>query len=231
MVQLRQILDDLGYQPVPGGEFMHFDRAALPDKVRVELLAGPIALELRPRMKIRGSRIRPKGDLELHAFWTEEALCLEVEPFAVGLGHGLSVLIPNVFSLLLMKLHACRDRLADENKQFGRHHALDVYRLLAMLTEAELELARRLFRTHAGETVVKAASKIVKDSFASVTSVAVLRMREHALAGSAMERELPRLLAVLHDLLLTGASGPVGSLLGSRSAEAPPEQVAPRRPG
>lgn len=37
-------------------------------------------------------------------------------------------------------------------------------------------------------------------------------------------------LAVLHDLLLTGASGPVGSLLSSRSAEAPPEQVAPRRP-
>lgn len=200
MVQLRRVLDILGYQPVPDARFMHFDRAASQGKVRVELLTGPIRSELRAEVQIKAPRVRPKGDVQLHAYLTREAVGLEVEPFAIPLLNDSFVLVPNAFSLLLMKLHACHDRLNDENKQLGRHHALDVYRLLAMLTEPELALAQRLRREYRDDEATKNAAIIVEESFAEMTGLAVLRMREHALASAEMQIE--QSLDLLHDLFL-----------------------------
>jgi predicted nucleotidyltransferase len=64
--------------------------------------------------------------VQLHAYVTDEAIALDTDPLSVSLEDGVSVWIPNAFSFLLMKLHACADRLDDEDKQLGRHHALDV---------------------------------------------------------------------------------------------------------
>jgi Nucleotidyl transferase AbiEii toxin, Type IV TA system len=200
MVQLQKVLDRLGYQPLPDARFMHFDRAAPQGKVRVELLTGPIPAELQGNVKISQPRVRPKGDVQLHAYLTREAIGLEVEPFVVPLENEASVTIPNAFSLLLMKLHACHDRLGDENKQLGRHHALDVCRLLAMLTEPELALAQRLRREYRDDDATKNAAIIVEESFAEMTSLAVLRMREHALASAEMQVE--QSFDLLHDLFL-----------------------------
>jgi hypothetical protein len=200
MVQLREILDRIGYEPVPDARYMHFDRAASQGKVRVELLTGPIGSELRGDVQIKGPRVRPRGAVQLHAYLTEEAIALDVEPFVIPLENDSSVLVPNAFSLLLMKLHACHDRLNDENKQLGRHHALDIYRLLAMLTEPELELAQRLRREYRGEEATKNAARIVEADFAVIDSLAVLRMREHALASSDMQIE--QALDLLRELFL-----------------------------
>ena len=88
--------------------------------------------------------------------------------------------------------------LDDEDKQLGRHHALDVYRLLAMLTEPEEQLVRRLHHEHRDNTAVKRAAEIVTEIFADVTKLGVLRMREHALADDNMQVEPA--LELLHDL-------------------------------
>jgi len=199
MVRLREVLDELGYKPDDRARFMHFEKPVSQGHVRVELLTGPIAPELVDKVRRNKlPRVRPKGDVELHAYLTEEAIALEVEPLSVVLEDGVSVLIPNAFSFLLMKLHACRDRLDDEDKQLGRHHALDVYRVLAMLSEPEDQLVRRLRRDHRDSAAVKRAAGIAADIFADITSRGALRMREHALASSNMQVE--RALELLHDL-------------------------------
>jgi hypothetical protein len=97
-----------------------------------------------------------------------------------------------------MKLHACHDRLDDEDKQLGRHHALDVYRVLAMLSELEVELIRKLHLEHRDNAAVKRAAEIAAEFFGHVMSRGVLRMREHALASEDMQIE--RALEMLHDL-------------------------------
>lgn len=198
MVRLRAVLDALGYEPDPGAKYMHFDKKLSQGNVRVEFLTGPIGAELRDKVQIKPPRVRPKGAVELHAYLANEAVAIEVEPLTLPLDDGLFVLIPNAFTFLLMKLHACRDRLDDENKQLGRHHALDVYRVAAMLTDSEVELFRRLRREHGDSAAVKRATEIVEEIFANPTSRGVLRMREHALATSDLQVE--RMLDLLHDL-------------------------------
>lgn len=133
----------------------------------------------------------------MHAYLTNEAVALEVEPLSVPLGNETSVLIPNAFTFLLMKLHACRDRLHDGEK-LGRHHALDVYRLIAMLTDAEVELFRKLRGKHTDNAAVKRAAKIGGEILADATGLGVLRMREHEFATRDMQVE--RMLALLHDI-------------------------------
>ena len=199
MVRFRGILDGLDYKPIETARFMHFQKAVPQGHVRVELLTGPID-RTQHRVQIKGPRVRPRGDVELHAYLTEEAVALEVEPLVVRLADGTSVLIPNAFSFLVMKLHACRDRIDDDNKQLGRHHALDVYRILAMLTEQEDELARALRRAHQDVRSVRQAAEIVVELFGDATSRGVLRMREHALASADMQVE--RALELLRDLML-----------------------------
>jgi hypothetical protein len=198
MVRLREVLDKLDYKPDPDAKYMHFDKTLSQGNVRVELLTGPIDSELRDKVQIKRPRVRPKGDVELHAYLTNEAVAIEVEPLSLPLDDGLSVLIPNAFTFLLMKLHACRDRLDDEDKQFGRHHALDVYRVVAMLTDAEVELFRKLHREHRDNAAVKHAAEIIAEIFADPTGRGVLRMREHELAIADMQ--VDRMLDLLHDL-------------------------------
>ena len=137
-----------------------------------------------------------------------------MEPLSVPLSDSAAVLIPNAFSLLLMKLHACSDRVDDEDKQLGRHHALDVYRVIAMLSEPELELVRRLRREFDAHEVMQNAVKIVEDLFAHITSRAVLRMRAHVLAHPAMQIE--RAIEVLHELFAEDAQRPAISLQSLR---------------
>lgn len=198
MVQLRNILDKLGYEPDPNAKYMHFDKKLSRGTVRVELLTGPIGSELHDKVQIKRPRVRPRGEVELHAYLTMEAVALEVEPLSLPLDGELSVFIPNAFTFLLMKLHACSDRLDDENKQLGRHHALDVYRVVAMLTGAEVELFRKLRREHRDNPAVTRAAEIVAKIFSNATGRGVLRMREHELASADMQLE--RMLDLLHDL-------------------------------
>lgn len=197
MVQFREVLTELKYEPV--AKFMHFEKRVEQGKVRVELLTGPIDAEFHDKMHFKLPRVRPKGNVEIHAYLHEEALALEIEPLTLPLSGNTTVRIPNAFSFLLMKLHAARDRLDDDNKQLGRHHALDVYRIIAMMSEAEVDLVRRLRQEHRDHDVVRSAIEISAVHFADLTSRGVVRMREHTLASADLKIE--QALELLRDLL------------------------------
>jgi hypothetical protein len=81
-----------------------------------------------------------------------------------------------------MKLHAFGDRKGDENKNLGRHHALDVYNIVGMMTEGEYARAKAFGAADRGEPHVARARAIVPEDFSSPTATGVLRLREHPLA-------------------------------------------------
>jgi hypothetical protein len=60
-------------------------------------------------------------------------------------------------------------------------HALDLYTIVGMMTEDEYEAARKLAQDHAGDVHVQKAREIVREDFASATSLGIVRLREHLL--------------------------------------------------
>ena len=80
-----------------------------------------------------------------------------------------------------MKLFAFRDRKKDEDKNLGRHHALDLYTIVAMQVESEYQESLRLGTVYDTDSHVQAAREIIRNDFAEPTSIGVIRLREHPL--------------------------------------------------
>ncbi len=78
----------------------------------------------------------------------------------------------------LEPLAAALDRVDDENKEFGRYHAVDLYAVLAMTSEDEWKEALALRGRHRSEQAVVEATRIANQQFSSVTSLGILRLRE-----------------------------------------------------
>jgi hypothetical protein len=199
MRAIRAALDSLGFQPVAGAEFLHFEKPwHAGGRVKIDMLTGPIKDDAsRKKLKITPPRVRPRGNLELHAYLTNEAIDFDQALLALpitgtrsdGTNATATVYVPQPFSFLLMKLHAFADRVADANKDLGRHHALDVYRIIAMLTPDEYEALRKNVQRHTASPAVQRARQIVGEYFSSATSLGAIRLREHGLFAASMDVE------------------------------------------
>ncbi len=199
---IADALDRLGYVAVPGAEYMQFVRTIRlgerEAEVKVDLLVGPFE-PFRRLMQVKPPRVRPKGGKKgrLHAHETPEAVGVEEEPLVIpvqgprstGEEYQAQVRLPQAFSYALMKLFAFRDRKDDPDprKDKGRHHALDLYAVVAMTTEPEYDFARRARVRYAENEKVREAAEIVRSDFAGPESIGVLRLRERILYNPAMD--------------------------------------------
>jgi len=130
--------------------------------------------------------VRPRPSVELHAHPVDEATTLEEHllPLKVegttsnGTNHAAEIYLPHPLTFAMMKLFAFRDRSQDKNKEYGRYHALDLYAVLATASEEEWDQALELQRRHREEPAMNEATRIVKENFASTTSLGMLRMKE-----------------------------------------------------
>ena len=98
----------------------------------------------------------------------------------------------------MVKFLAFRDRKEDEGKNLGRHHALDLYTIVAMQVESEYQESIRLGNVYRGDSHVRRAREIIQTDFAEPTSIGVIRLREHPLFRP--EFPVPDFLAVLGEV-------------------------------
>lgn len=207
MKLIRDALDQLGFVPVETAKYTQFARPMSPGVVKVDLLAAPLG-KFAEKVPKDSRRVKPRPSVKLHASKLEEALAVERHSIRIpiegnltsGEFHRSEVLIPQAFSYLLMKLCAFRDRVDDANKQLGQHHALDIYRIVGLLTKDEYSDVKALAKEYASEAVVTEAITIISEHFLPNASIGRLRIREHALFTPAMNLE--RFAAELADLLL-----------------------------
>lgn len=194
MLQIRQVLNRLSFEVVDSAQYMQFIRPMERGYVKVDLLVGPTD-SFASRLKRDDRRVRPKGrSVELHARRVDEAVAIECDPVILpidgrltsGARHSTAVRIPQAFSYLVMKITAFRDRCDDGDKDHGRHHALDVYRLVGLLTEEEYKDVRVLSEQHANDEPVTEVRRVVAEHFGDEDSLGALRIREHNLYSSAM---------------------------------------------
>lgn len=188
---VREVLETLGYVVIPGRESYQFAQVVdeteeFPRGVKIDLLA-PVPRDMGEHPKLKLDRIRPdhkkikNRDVgRLNAFATPEAFTIAEQTEIVWLnagsvrgeaisgesdeGTGLHAEIPHPFTYLILKLFAYRDRQDDESKDF-RYHAYDLYRIVAMLTEADLTTVEEMRERFGADPVVVEASRIVAELF------------------------------------------------------------------
>lgn len=208
MEVFRQALDRLGYAAIESAKYYQFVKPiSAGRKVKLDLLAGPLG-DYEERVPKDPRRVRPRPSVDLHARRVDEAVGIEekwtelrvVGVLSDGDPHAAKVFIPQGFSCLLMKLYAFRDQRENNVKEFGQHHALDCFRIVAMMTKDEYELVLALSERHQHHARVEEAKSIVSDHFSDEESLGVLRLREHPLFRSEMDVEgfLRELNAIFH---------------------------------
>jgi predicted nucleotidyltransferase len=185
--KIRDALEKLKFEPV--APFFQFQLPniveGLEKPVKIDLLAAlPLTEAARKLVKISKPRIRPKKAKNIHGYLTEEALTIEDNLLPINIADAddkpLEIYLPHPFSYLVMKLFALRDRLEDEEKDFGAYHAFDIYRIIAMMTEKEWAEAVKMRESYCKAPKIIEAEKITDDLFANVESIGVLRVRQHA---------------------------------------------------
>lgn len=80
---------------------------------------------------------------------------------------------------MILKLFAFDDRKKDDLVDRGRHHAFDLYRIVAMVTRQEWDRALALREEHGEADAVQRAVEIVREHFADQDRVGSLRLLEH----------------------------------------------------
>lgn len=188
--QIRSTLDSLGFTPIDGGKYFQFTRNVGATRVDIDLLLGPCETHAG-EIRISGERARPKKQnpkVELHARHTPDALSIEADAMPMpisgnratgGQSHTCQVMIPCPFTYAIMKLGALDDRLNDQNKNDGRHHAMDLYRIVGLQTENEEDQSKRLAKEFANDPQLQAALARIESLFATPKSPGSLRLLEY----------------------------------------------------
>ena len=190
MKLVRDAVDGLGFAAVPGSEYLQFAKSVEPaGSIKIDLMVGPLGDLFDPKsVKRDDRRVRARAFGGLHAHPLDDAVAVEEHTFPVPLGDaGVLVSVPQPFTYLLMKLLAFRDRCYDPRKDMARHHAMDVYRIIAMITPEEDSVVRALAATHLDHPKVVEARRVVGEHFAAPDSLGILRLREHQLFFGRMD--------------------------------------------
>lgn len=209
MKPIREALDQRHYEAVVENfQFVRrIDYGGRRRSVKIDFLAAPVQGERAARVKMDDTRIRPRGSYKrLHARTTPEALTIEQHLSPVSTGEDDEapvVFLPHPFSYVLLKLFAVRDQANSEEKEYGRHHAYDIYATIAMMTEDEWHQAIELRDLYSTTEQMFEARTIANELFADAESLGTLRLREHArsIDYDLSTEQLIELLAALRELL------------------------------
>lgn len=204
---VRQCLVDLGYAVLEGFESWSFIKPSGPGRIKIDLLVGPLG-EHENQVRQKGIRARPKGmnDPKLHARMCNDAIGvnkpgvkIEIRGILDNRARANAVIsVPEAFTYAVMKLNAFRDRINDKEQEFGRHHALDLFRTVAMMTEKEYERAKCLRRENSGNDHVKRAITIVEADFSQDESPGIIKLREHPNFDAGAS--IPQFVGVLQEI-------------------------------
>jgi hypothetical protein len=167
MEALRDVLRGSGYHSVEGAEHYQFRKGVLyrgsEREIKVDLLAPPPRDPSRlEKVRVDVRRIRNRGVRGIHAHTVPEAFAIGegVTPLEMQGAPATDVWLPHPYSSLLLKLYAYRDRRDDPAMHLGRHHAFDLYRIIAMMTEEDYGTAEGYRDRFAADETVEEARRI-----------------------------------------------------------------------
>ena len=189
LIPLRQALDYLGYRVVKGAENYQFAMSGPKSRtgsIKIDLLTGPQKVFSGTNVTTDSRRAKPYSSVGLHAHPVDEAISLEMNPIPIKITNQTStgktwhaeIQIPHPFTFAMMKLYAFRDQFKNADNDFGRHHALDIYTILATTTEQEWEQAVAMSNQLQSLSEFEEARNIVAKNFSTSDSMGIIRLKE-----------------------------------------------------
>lgn len=178
---LEQIL---GYQVVEAAKWFQFEKEIVLHgsnrTIKIDLLSAPPKKSDLSKVVIKAHRIKPKKAEKIHAYLTNEAKGLEIGKQIINLpGSSETITIVSNFNYLIFKLHAFADRVDDSEKDYGRHHALDIFYTVAIMGEGDWENARNHYKLDSKEDYLINSSKIRRDYFSARDQFGIIRLLEN----------------------------------------------------
>jgi hypothetical protein len=197
--RIRSALDTLGYRSTVN--YWQFSRAADSDGGRVKFdflgFAGDDA-----DVHLRGGRVRPRGFHGLHGRLNREAFAVGETRIRVELQRESAraiTYVPHPFAYLILKLFALRDRLGGSDPDDAKYHALDIYKIWAMMTEPEWSEAVSLKIRYAGHPLMPEVGRLIALLFGDISAPGVVALiSEAALLKVVLVRD--NILAFIQDL-------------------------------
>lgn len=189
MEALRDVLRELEYEPVETAKYYQWTRTVevggIERTTKVDILAQ--LPKDTSTLKLDSRRVRPRSLKGLHAHPADEAEFVDLKAIKIEVCRDeplAFVYVPHPFNYLLLKLFALRDRLDDEEVDYGRHHAFDLYQIVRMLTRDEWVEVSELRSSLEDTDLVREARGLAVQLFGDQEQVGALRLREHLLRGS-----------------------------------------------
>lgn len=176
---VRSLLDGLEYKPNPDNANWQFEKphdgGASGRLVTVDLLSrSPHPDEA---VNSDGRRVGKKSDVGLHGSKTVEAFAVEEKPVHVTVEGKRSdgrlvqagVFVAHPYAMIQMKIKAAYDWLhRDKYKAGSEKHAFDVYLLVAMLTEQEVNDCIDLRDRFSGDPMTADHGRYAEELFGTV---------------------------------------------------------------
>lgn len=182
MDAIKRALEELDYEPIPGREHYQWSREldGTDRSVKIDIL-GQVP-EDTSSLKMGERRMRPRNVEGLHANPVAEAVFIKELASQLEVcrdSPAVTVALPHPFNYLLLKLHAFDDRKHDERTDLGRHHAFDLYRIVAMMTRKEWDEVEELVGDHGESATMIHARGLVQRLFVGPEALGGIRVREH----------------------------------------------------
>jgi hypothetical protein len=192
VMALSRALDRLGYEAVETARYYQFlkkgPEGGSAGSMKIDILTGPERIFEAMGLRTDPRRVRPKSSAHLHAHPVNEALTLEEGLTSVRVDGRLStgevaegeIFLPHSFTFLMMKLFAFRDCMNDAAKDYGRHHAIDMYTIVAMMTEVDWDSSVAMYVEHRSDPKIEEACGLIAKLFGSELDFGALRLKENA---------------------------------------------------
>lgn len=185
---IKMVLEKLNFKVKT--EYFQYRKEVIVGSVKrdvvLDILSQPVPANNLHKVKIKKPRIKPIGVKEFHAFYHEEAIVItshlvNVEEFvhAELQEKFRNIFLPSSLSFIILKLHAFRDRINDEEKDFGRHHAYDIFSAIIEMDELDWKNAKHQFEESKNTNVISESIKIVSKYFISESQMGIVRLREN----------------------------------------------------
>ena len=208
MKHLQAALDHIGFKPVAEAKYLHFAKPHGTDgRVKIDMLTGPIRPSERDKLQVKPPRVRPLGNLQLHAYLTEEAIGFDEAMLALptsGIGSDgrpdtVTVHIPAAVHVPAYETA----RVCGIGRQTPTPTTADTTpwtctELLPCSPRGEFGQVREQVGTHRESAPVIRAQEIIRTHFSSPDLTGSLRLREHRLFTERMDVE--RFLGMLSEL-------------------------------
>lgn len=199
---LRDAIGEMEYEVNPEAKYFQFERELEEGaSVKIDVLTAPPSDPANA--KVNGPRVRPHETSGIHGRLTPEAAHIDFRPVPVEIEDS-QIWVPSAFNFVILKLHAFRDRYEDDDMNLGRHHALDIYRIVAGMGEQDWETAREHRESYSEAHYLTEARRIRREHFDADTDWGVVRLQEHATfeeQRQELEPSLERFVADLEGLL------------------------------